>query len=125
MKSRKLFLKPIAIFMAVCTLGSIAVSAETRSSRPSTEIIIEGVDDREKVQLIINTINGVEIIEPRSILCIFGHNTAKTAALGTEHRVWATSPRCRQTIYDVTYCTRSGCNYITYTIRSQSSIHCC
>jgi len=127
MKFRKLFLKPLAVFMAVCmSVGMVsAASNDFRTSRPTIEIIFVDDISREKAQLISDVINGEELISPRSILCIFGHSLAQTRALGIEHRVWSTSPRCRQTIYDVTYCTRSNCNHIVYTVRSQTAVSCC
>lgn len=127
MKVREMLFKFLAIIMMVSMLVSMAgaVSENTRVSRPNVEIIIDDAIDYEKAQLIIATINGDEIISPRSILCVLGHSKAQTSALGAEHRVWSTSPRCRETIYDVTYCKRSGCDYVVYTIRSQTRVTCC
>ena len=127
MKARKRFLKTLAILMTVCFLVQSVAGATSRSAETQKEIVVLGDVDSQKAQQIINTINGEEIISTRgNILCVFGHSTAKTTAIGTEHRVYATAPRCVRTNYDVTYCTRSGCDYITYTqVGGSTRIYCC
>jgi hypothetical protein len=130
MKVRKTFLKPIAILMAVCMLFQLIGVAIAEGEEGFTEIIVEDVDCQTE-QLIIDMINGEattsdsQAINPSSILCIFGHSTAQTTIREINHRHWATAPRCRDTTYNVTYCTRSSCNYIVMTVRSQNRIHCC
>ena len=122
---KKVFLKSVAALMVanmfVLTGGGFTVSKD----EVFVEIVVEGDIDREKSQLIIATLNGEEIISPRSILCLIGHSMAQTTAIGTEHRVYSSAPRCVRTYYRVDYCTRSSCNYITYTQTGSGRIHCC
>ena len=126
MKSRKMFLKPLAILMTVCFLVQTVVAEENRRNDTQKEIVVSGDVEKEKVQLIIDTINGEEIISTRSnVLCLFGHSLAQTRAYETTHRYYAAAPRCLQVTYDVTYCTRSGCNYAVYTEIGRIRIYCC
>jgi hypothetical protein len=97
----------------------------TRTEESFTKVVVEGVDDISKVQLIIDTINGKEIITPRNVLCIFGHSTSRGTAYGYNCKVYATAPRCVKITYAVTYCTRSSCDYVTYTQTGSARISCC
>ena len=126
MESRKMFSKFVAVVMAVCVFVGFSTSAtgETRIFG-TKEIVINGDVDKEKSQLIIDAINGEGIISPRNILCIFGHSLTRTTVVEINHRYYSTAPRCRRVTYDVTYCTRSGCGYINYTVISTVAIHCC
>ena len=129
MKVRKRFLKSLAIFMAVSMLVSLGSISGATTDEPEIEIIIPDEVDCEKMQLIINTIKGNSSgtigISPASLLCIFGHSTTTTTVFAVTHRHWATAPRCREQIYRITYCTRSGCNYSVGTITSDGRIPCC
>ncbi|MDR2572486.1 MAG: hypothetical protein LBD23_19620 [Oscillospiraceae bacterium] len=130
MKVRKMFLKPLATLMAVCMLAQLSSVSFAVENDAFTEIVVEGVDG-QKTQLIADTITGknststFQAISPASILCIFSHSMAQTTARETNHRFWATAPRCRQTTYRVDYCTRSSCNHMILTQISQSRISCC
>lgn len=122
MKARKMFLKPFAILMAVCMLvqlGSVVGAVE------KTEIVVNGVADKQKAQHIADTIKGEVTISPFGIACLFGHSMAQGTAIETNHRYYATAPRCRRVTYKIDYCTRSSCNYITYTQTTVSSVYCC
>lgn len=125
MKVRKIFCKPVAIFMAVCMFISTGSGFMTKEEERFTKIVVEGVNDKSKAQLIVDTINGEEIIAPRSVLCVFGHSTARGTAYGYNCKVYTTAPRCVRITYDVTYCTRSSCNYIAYTEIGRGRIVCC
>jgi hypothetical protein len=122
---KRMFLRSLAGFMAVVfvALGSGFTFAPRNEG--FTEIVFVGDFDREKAELITALLNSEEIAVPRSILYIFGHIKEQTTVVVTEHRVWATSPRCRRITYDVTYCTRSSCDYVVMTVRSQIAIVCC
>jgi len=129
MKVRKMFLKPLAILMAVfmlIQLNSVVVVAEDEIFN---EIVIEGFDCFQKMQLITGILNGetsnFQGIAPTSVLCIFGHSMAKGQSITTEHRVWISAPRCRRTTHRVDYCTRNGCSYMVLTQLSQVRIPCC
>ncbi|MCL2071315.1 MAG: hypothetical protein FWH07_03665 [Oscillospiraceae bacterium] len=127
---RKILLKTIAIFMAVCmvvSLGGIASSeSERRVPGFKTEIVFEDDVCREKAELITAVINGEESASPRSIVCLFaGHTTTTTTVYATTHNYYTTSPKCREQIYRIIYCTRSGCSYNTGSIIADLRIHCC
>jgi hypothetical protein len=123
---RKLFLKSLATFMVACmfvlTFGGFSAN---KTDVIHTEVIIEGVDCCQKEQMIIAALNGEEFMSTESILCIFGHSLAEGATITIEHRFWATSPRCRETVHRVVYCTRNNCNHMVFTQLSQSRLHCC
>ena len=127
MKVRKLIGRPLAILMAVCLLSQTvgAVESTRESDRIQKDIVVSDGIDKEKAELIISAINGDEITTTRNILCIFGHSTARGSAQETIHRQYASAPRCLRNTYDVVYCTRSGCNYMTFTLISQLRINCC
>ena len=124
MKVKRMFAKPIAILMAVCMV--IQLNGVVTAESVSNDIVVTGVTDEQKVQLITDTINGEILISPFGIACLFGHSTAKGIAYETNHCYYTTAPKCRRTTYDVTYCTRSSCNYIVYTqIGATARISCC
>lgn len=127
MKVKKMFRSSVAIIMTVCVLiQTSSAFGEVKSCEyTQTEIIIRDDIDKVKAQLIIDTINGEDIISPRSILCILGHSLSRTTVVETNHRFYSTSPRCRSVTYDVEYCVRSGCNHIIYTIITDKRIVCC
>jgi hypothetical protein len=122
---KKVFLRSLAVFMVACMFVLTGGGFTVAKDEIFVEIVVEGDIAREKAQLIIATLNGEEIISPRSILCLIGHSMAQTTAIYTEHRVWPNAPRCRRTTYRVDYCTRSSCNYIVYTQTSVMAVHCC
>jgi hypothetical protein len=140
-RARKLVLKPIAVLMTVCMLVSMFSVAGAANERGGSlvfddyrsEFIFSDDIDFQTAQLIANSISGESallnsgssLIAPASILCLFGHSLAQTTVRQVEHNVWAASPRCRETVYNVTYCTRSSCSHIVYTVRSQARIVCC
>ena len=129
MAVRKSILKSLAIFMAVCMLASLGglVSAESerRASNIKTEIIFEDDVCREKAELLTAVINGEEVENPRSLLCLFGHTTTTTTVKAITHNYWTTSPKCREQMYRIIYCTRSGCNYNTGSIIGDIRVPCC
>jgi hypothetical protein len=123
---KRVLLKSVAALMVACmfVLMSGGVTA-IENEEEFTEIIIEGVDCCEKKQQIIATINGENLISPMSLFCIFGHSLAETRVIEINHRFWSTSPRCRETVHRVVYCTRSSCNHMVLTQISQRAIPCC
>jgi len=132
MKVKRAFRKALAVLMAVCMAVQLNGISFAAGYEKYSEIIIDCGVDCEKTQLIMNVING-EIpgnsefmsITPTNILCVFGHSWANTVAMYIEHRHWQNPTRCRRTIYDVKYCTRSGCDRVDMTQTSQSAIICC
>lgn len=127
MKKRKMIQRTLAGFMAVCmfVLSGSGFLVGSAGDEGFTEIIVSGDVDGQKAQQIVNKINGEITISPFGLACLFGHSTAHTTAYEINHRYYATAPRCLQTTYDVTYCTRSDCNYIVYTKTGSIRIYCC
>ena len=121
----------LSVFMAVCmlvSLGSVskAVTIENKTfvfDYDQREIVVCGDLDTQKAKSIADSLVGEEVVAPRSILCIFCHNLAKTTVFETLHRYYTSSPRCLRNTYDATYCTR--CNYSVGTLIAQSRIACC
>lgn len=143
MKSRETFWRRLSgvvtVFMLVLSCSGItAVSAEESETVVSRhgikKVVIVGDIGSLKAKLITDAINGgtlasqkgePEITPNFNILCILGHSKAKTMIYVTDHLYYSTSPKCLETVYDVTYCTRSGCDYIDYTQIGISRIPCC
>ena len=132
MKTQKILRKPLAILMAVCMLFQLVGTVSAVGAVSGTEIVIPADVEAQKAQQIINAINGEltisryeDTISTLGLACIFGHSMAQTTARETNHRYYATAPRCRQVTYKVDYCTRSSCNYITYTQTTAIAVYCC
>ena len=123
---KRVFLRSLAFLMIAC-LFILTVSGFTvkEKSETFTEIVIVDIDDAQKEQQIIATLNGDNLISPMNLLCIFGHSMSQGSSITTDHRYWATSPRCRETTHKVVYCTRSGCDYMVITQLTQMAIRCC
>jgi len=139
-KSRKTFWGRFSAVMAVLMLvlasvGMVTVGAVDNEPRHSQkDVMVVGDVDNLKTQLITNAIYGEDVkskgiyeeITPYfNILCLFGHNTAETTAYLTEHYYYSTAPKCKETTYDVTYCTRSGCDFVNYVQISVNRVRCC
>jgi hypothetical protein len=120
--------------MAICMLVMLVngVGAESEDEEiftfnyGDTDITVCGYDvDGQKAQLVADMIAGETVIMPLGILCIFGHSLARMTVKEITHRYYATAPRCLEKTYDVTYCTRSGCNYTVWTQIGIDRIPCC
>lgn len=57
------------------------------------------------------------------ILCIFGHDYEISTGYRTEHKVLEFTPRCEQTVYNVSTCTR--CDKQVTEIAYVHMIDCC
>ncbi|MCL1866787.1 MAG: hypothetical protein FWF82_05200 [Oscillospiraceae bacterium] len=125
MTSRKAFLKFTAILMAVCFLVQAVTAAGNAVNETQKEVIVSKGIEQEKSQLISDAVSGEQIISRGNILCKLGHNLSHTTAFLVEHRYYPTAPRCLETVYDVYYCNRSGCDYISCTELGVSRIFCC
>lgn len=125
MKAKKMFLKSMAILMVFCVIVQSGVSAANLENMPYKEITVLGDVDSQKAQQIVGKISGETTISPFGIACLFGHSTARTTVYETTHRYYSTAPKCRRVTYDVTYCTRSSCDYIVYTQIGVNAVHCC
>lgn len=129
---KRAFLKVVACFVAATMfvlVGGGFTFSDVNKCRfvleDDAEIIFEGIDCEYTEQAIIATLNGEVLITPNNILCIFGHSISTGTARVIDHRWWAAAPRCRSTLFDVQYCTRSNCDWMVMTQRSQSRISCC
>jgi len=123
---KKAFLRSLAVFMVACMFVLTGGGFTVARDEVFVEIVVEGDINREKAQLIISTISGEEITSIQNILCFFGgHSMAQGTVIETRHRVYSDAPRCVRITYRVNYCTRSGCDYITYTQTSAVRIFCC
>jgi hypothetical protein len=126
MKVSKKFLKPLAILMTVCMLvqlGAVSGTEKERANAENVEFVFCGDIDPQKAQLIIDIINGEEVMFQINSSC--AHLLAITTVQEIQHRVSATAPRCRRITYRVTYCTHLNCNYAVYTQTGSASIFCC
>jgi hypothetical protein len=121
---KKIFLRALAGIMA-CWMLFLTVGAVEINNESEKVFIFDGNVPKEKALLIEAAISGEEIIQPRNIICIFGHSLALTGGTEIIHRHRTAAPRCLRNSYDIYYCTRLGCNYITYTTVGSVYIFCC
>ena len=123
---KKCLLKSIATIMAICMLISLG-SMSAANNEPKVEIIVcDSIECPQKRQLLIDVVSGgTGGISPANLLCLFGHNTTTTTVFAVTHNAFATSPRCREQVYRIIYCTRNGCNYNVGSLISDARIQCC
>jgi len=124
--------KKLSVLVSACVL-TVSVGFNTNAETAEHECTFKGCNhteivflddvDKEKSQLIIDSIHGEG--ETRGIFCLFGHDLAKTSVQETIHRYYAQSPRCKRDTYDVTYCKRSSCSYSSTELVSSIRIACC
>jgi hypothetical protein len=123
---QKLFLRSLAAFTVACmvvlTFGGFSAN---KTDAVFTEVVVEGIDCCQKEQMIISTLSDEEIMSTMSILCIFGHSMSTGTAIEINHRFWSASPRCRERIHRVNFCTRNNCNHMVTTLVGESRISCC
>ncbi len=80
----------------------------------------------EKKQTIANAIvcqNNTDIMTVNVWCDIFGHDYKYTTASVMQHKVNVYAPRCKEQLYDVTYC--EDCDYTEQKLISTSYINCC
>ncbi|MCL2637554.1 MAG: hypothetical protein FWD48_04205 [Oscillospiraceae bacterium] len=123
---KKVFRRPLAVLMAMLMFIQLGGASFAVSDEVTVEVIIDCAVGSQKAQLITDMLiaeaNGFISITPASSC---NHTMAVTGAITIEHRVFPTTPRCRQTSYRVDYCTRSGCNHTIMTLIGQKAIFCC
>ena len=124
------------IYMFIATaiiLSCLCISASANDiftyETHETHCTVEIHDDNmsyEKKQAIANRLIGADEYEvaPANIWCdIFGHDYLYTTSTVVTHKARTTAPRCKQQLYDVTYC--EDCDYMQQTLVSTSYIYCC
>lgn len=80
----------------------------------------------EKQEIIAQALIGGDdySVQPRGIGCtLFGHDYAYTRTTVVQHKIFPTSPRCVEYLYDVTYC--EDCDYTEQTMIASNYIYCC
>lgn len=122
--------KRLSILFATSTMFFIAtpntISYASTCEYEKEIVICEDVSE-DKSKLIYNAITGEnnhDLISPYGIFCLFGHKLSYTKAYEINHNYYSTSPKCRSIEYDVTYCTRSSCDYIVYKQNLVTRISC-
>ena len=136
MLNKKLSKNKICIILTAMMMLSmlISVTADSISSANKTlvfkygneEILISSSIGADKAKIIADNLANKDnpTIQPKSILCIFGHDISYANAISVSHYVNSTSPRCYEYRYQIAYCTRSSCGYSSETLISSGSIGC-
>jgi len=110
----------LSLMVTGATIGSSAADTNSNIFRYGIdkEIIIEDNSiSQAKMQFIADYVadevrNANDEVSPCGIACLFGHSLKTTTANETTHNAYSTSPKCLVKKYEVTYCTRSSCDYI-------------
>ena len=111
----------MASLMLVLSFSAVGIAENGKSQ----SFIFEDDICDVKAQQIIATINGEVGITPNSLLCLFGHSLAKATVWEIVCKVYPAAPRCVENTYDVTYCTRTSCNYNVATLIATRRIYHC
>lgn len=88
-------------------------------------IIFENTVPADKQDVIARAlICGDDETETYGLGCtLFGHDYAYTRTTVVQHKIFPTSPRCVEYLYDVTYC--EDCDYTDSTLLDSWYIYCC
>ena len=119
--SKKIFFIVMLIIISTLTATALQTTdAEVvkKSTLGGIEYSYKGEISPEKAEQVVKAMFGIiddAVIQPFSILCIFGHSKEQAGIRTTEHYYYTTFPRCRETYTDVEYCTRASCNYFIIT----------
>jgi hypothetical protein len=116
-----------AVFMLIISVRGVYASGGKKLifKYDEKEITVCGNVDEQKAKTVFNSIGNGEVSANRNILCSISHNLAHATIKEVTHRCYATVPRCLEIIYEVTYCTRSDCDYMVWTQIGESRIYCC
>ena len=138
-KKFKIFQKVVSIIavVAILSTGIAAIqSASTKFVIPNGRNISVNIENPldltdEQVARIETDVLAYylddEIAEtanhPYGLSCLFGHDKITHTVRVIEHKVYKTAPRCKESIYSVTTCSR--CDYEEMTLLAQHYISCC
>ena len=82
------------------------------------------VQQRIAEYLVYGTVSASESsVQPRAFCWLTGHDYVTSTVSTIEHEVYATAPRCVESLYEVTTCSK--CDYMESTCLSSISIYCC
>lgn len=139
MKKMKLGVVIAIATATILTNGISAVQATVRNNAvnadPTISVSLETAvdlsrDEKSKIEsdVLAYHLHGVESsdegIAPCGLTCtLFGHDTQVHLAYVIEHKVNKKAPRCLETVYDVTTCSR--CDYETMKRKLDHYISCC
>jgi hypothetical protein len=109
---RKILFAVIIAIVSTFTMTAFQAYAVNETGISNIQYSYEGIPE-EKAEQIVKSIYGIpdDMIQPFSLLCLFGHSIQTGSITTTEHNYYSTAPRCRETVSYVDYCTRSGCDY--------------
>ena len=124
MKKKALFVLMVTI-ISVISLMSLQATAVSVTCIDEISYTYEGMA-AEKAAQIVKAIYGIDDGGQRgNILCIFGHSKDYGAIRTIQHKAYASSPRCIETMTYVEFCTRNGCDYFVITAHGVNRIICC
>jgi len=123
--------KKFLLLLMIAIIGTVILMTlqATAVSSDKLDIIEYSSEDisAEKLEQIVKSMCGIsdeKSIEKGNVLCIFGHSKATGVIKTTEHNYYSTAPRCKETISNVEYCTRSGCDYFVTTGQTTFRVGC-
>lgn len=135
---RKLLIAGI-VLICIVPISASALSTYMNNTsdneNKSTEITVSIEDttnlSEEKIEKIKNDVleyhingNNFENLSTHGITCtLFGHDKQTNRTRVVEHKVAKTEPRCKESIYNVTTCSR--CDYEEISCIGYSYIYCC
>ena len=133
-------IKGISLILSLCliicgaSIGSSAAEIETNVFYydNNREIVVECSDfSYEDLQYIadfvanVDSVSGDETATYALMCTLFGHSLTSSSATETQHNAYSTSPKCLKKTYEVEYCTRSSCDYITKELISSVRTSAC
>lgn len=125
----KLISMLVLVAMLFVTTASVSASETTDEKTlilGDTEVIIcntHNWSDEKCAKIAEAVVNNGSSQSARGLLCLFGHKMEYTTTTAITHKVYATSPRCLQSTYNVGACSR--CDHTESTLISEKYIVCC
>lgn len=88
-----------------------------------TEYTYENIN-ANKAEQIVKMLNGENTIAPFGIFCIFGHNLQRGEVTQIYHNYYLLTPKCKEVVTDVNYCTRDTCSFFEVLRTSEGLLYC-
>lgn len=120
-----------AILMIAMTISSVGVMTAPESNHVHDDncihdiVVVDGKISEQELDEFAMYLEGEPQPAMRNILCLlFGHDYVyQGAVITTDHRVYASQPRCVEEYYELYDCSRCGHN--KYELLDSFRIYCC
>lgn len=121
----------LIVMSAMCTIASASSATANKYTYiiDDTNYTVEFEDNNltsKEQEIVAKKLLGMESgdVQTYGLGCtLFGHDYKYTTASVIQHKVRTSAPRCKLSLYDVTYC--EDCDYTKETLTSTSYQNCC